>query len=425
MYFADGQIQDEVYVYGSFLQSRMFHEGVVCTDCHDAHSLKRHAEGNALCARCHEPEKYDRKEHHFHEPGTEGSYCIECHMPERTYMVVDPRADHSIRVPRPDLSVELGTPNACNLCHDDKTAAWSAEHVAEWYGEGRIRGPHYGQALHAARSGAAGAADALTRLVLDTGKPAIARATALEALSGGYPRADLADTIRRLVGDPEPLVRAEAARAIEMLPLEERPGLALPLLDDPVRLVRLEAAWALADTPLDRLPKEQRMRVRVAFEEYEKSQRVNADRAAAHANLALYHLRRGHPKTAEKELLKAVEMEPTDLRSWVNLADLYRTLDRDRDAEAVLRRALLSAPKDAALHHVLGLTLVRLHRYDEALASLRTAAELLPENPRFTLVYAVALRDTGDPALAAKVLRAALTRHPDHAGLRRLLESLK
>ena len=125
LYFADGQIDDEVFVHGSFIQSRMYHQGVVGGDCHEPHSLSLLAEGNAVCARCHVAARYDTPEHHHHQPESSGAACVDCHMPQRFYMVVDERADHSLRVPRPDLSVKIGTPNACNGCQLRVPAHWS------------------------------------------------------------------------------------------------------------------------------------------------------------------------------------------------------------------------------------------------------------------------------------------------------------
>ena len=138
LYYADGQIDGEVYVYGSFTQSRMYRHGVRCSDCHDPHTLKLRATGNALCVRCHSPDGnprfpslqkkvYDAPEHHFHPPGSPGAACVACHMPARTYMQLDRRRDHSLRIPRPDLTLEIGTPNACTGCHQDRDARWAAD----------------------------------------------------------------------------------------------------------------------------------------------------------------------------------------------------------------------------------------------------------------------------------------------------------
>ena len=136
MYFADGQIKEEDYEYGSFAQSKMFHNNVRCTNCHNPHSGKLRLTGNNLCLQCHKPE-YNTETHHFHKIDTEGAQCINCHMVSRTYMGIDHRRDHSFRVPRPDQSVKYGTPNACTNCHKDETTAWAAETVKKWYGPER------------------------------------------------------------------------------------------------------------------------------------------------------------------------------------------------------------------------------------------------------------------------------------------------
>ncbi|MDX1345904.1 MAG: multiheme c-type cytochrome, partial [Sedimenticolaceae bacterium] len=165
LYHADGQIDDEVYVYGSFLQSKMYAAGVTCSDCHEPHSLALRSPGNGVCAQCHLPAKYDSKSHHFHEPGSEGASCAECHMPPKNYMVVDPRHDHSMRIPRPDLSVKLGTPNACNNCHADRDAGWAAQQVKTWYGDSLPGHQAYAETLNAARRDAPGAGEELAAVV--------------------------------------------------------------------------------------------------------------------------------------------------------------------------------------------------------------------------------------------------------------------
>ncbi|MBV8269917.1 MAG: hypothetical protein JO252_26645, partial [Planctomycetaceae bacterium] len=249
LYHADGQIDGEVYEYGSFLQSRMYHAGVTCSDCHDPHSAKLRADGNALCGQCHLPAKFDVTEHHHHQPGSAGAQCVNCHMPTKTYMIVDARRDHSIRVPRPDLSAALGTPNACTQCHAGSSAEWAAQSVAGWYPRGRQTTPHYGTALHAGRIAAADAEQQLDRLILDHSQPAIARASALPLLAP-YASSASEPAIKAAVADTEPLVRLAAPRA---LPASAPPAILqaiAPLLSDPVRTVRIEAARALAGTDL-------------------------------------------------------------------------------------------------------------------------------------------------------------------------------
>jgi hypothetical protein len=169
LYFADGQILEEVYVYASFLQSKMYQNGVVCKDCHESHSGKVFVHSNALCYRCHLAEKYGSRGHHFHDPEKEGSSCLECHMPERTYMVIDPRRDHSIRIPRPDLSDKLKSPNACIKCHNDKSNQWASDWCQKWYGDPDKNGPHYGEIFWAGRQAYPEALPELIRLANDAG----------------------------------------------------------------------------------------------------------------------------------------------------------------------------------------------------------------------------------------------------------------
>ena len=172
LYHADGQILDEVYVYGSFLQSKMHSKGVRCTDCHNPHSLELKFKGNRLCAQCHVPGKYDSPAHHHHTDAA-ATQCVSCHMPSQTYMEIDDRRDHSLRVPRPDLTVKLGTPNACNGCHTkpQETPAWAAERVKEWYGDKRPDDPHFASAIAAAQQGAADGVDLGTRVVASASGP--------------------------------------------------------------------------------------------------------------------------------------------------------------------------------------------------------------------------------------------------------------
>src|SRR5262249_38939425 len=170
----------EVYEYGSFIQSRMFRAGVTCSDCHEPHGLRLRADGNAVCAQCHLPAKFDTAAHHHHAPATEAARCVSCHMPSRTYMLVDPRRDHSFRVPRPDLSAAIGTPNACSGCHRNQPPRWAADWIGRWYGPSSpSRRAHFAPALDAGRRGLLTASKDLAALVSDPAQPAIARATAL------------------------------------------------------------------------------------------------------------------------------------------------------------------------------------------------------------------------------------------------------
>jgi tetratricopeptide (TPR) repeat protein len=418
LYFDDGQIREEVYEYGSFLQSRMQRAGVVCTDCHDPHSGRTRAAGNALCGRCHLPAHFDTPAHHHHREGSAGARCVGCHMPERTYMVIDPRRDHSLRVPRPDLSVSIGVPNACNGCHQDHDARWAAGVVARWFPQGRSGSPHYGQALHAARTGAPGSATGLLSVLADPAEAAIVRATALAALphgerapEGAVQEPAIARAIAAAVADPSPLVRRTAAEWIDPLPPEAQARLGLPLLSDPVRTVRLAASATLAGLRPD-LAGGAAAALARGVEEYRRSLAMSADRAESHFNLGNLERQTGRPAEAEAAYLKAASLDPTFVPATVNLADLLAAADRHDEAERVLRKALQRQPRSADLEHALGLALVRRQDLRGALPHLAAAARLRPTDVRYAYVHAVALHDSGDRSGALQLLERTLPLRP-------------
>ena len=420
LYHADGQIKDEVYVYGSFLQSKMYRAGVTCSDCHDPHSLKPRAEGNALCTRCHLSAAFDSPAHHFHAAGTAGSQCVDCHAPATTYMVVDPRRDHSFRIPRPDLSVKIGVPNACSGCHGDKTAAWAADRVAEWYGPTRKQSPHFGEALAAARQGVPAAEQQLIRIAFDDSQPAIVRATVLDTLGQDLNQDSFAAIDQGLrAGDP--LVRLAALETLERLAPRERIRVVFPLVEDPVRAVRLAAARLLAPVPLEALPAEPRETLAAAFAEYEQAHKAIAERPESLMTLANFFRDRGDTEQAEATYREAVTRHPSFGPAFVNLADLYRSLGQDEQGEEVLRAALRTVPGQADVLHAYGLLLIRHQRYAEAVKHLGHAAGLRPDNARYSYAYALALQKIGNTRQATTVLIAAHDRHP---GNRDILFSL-
>jgi Tfp pilus assembly protein PilF len=410
LYCADGQILDEVYVWGSFQQSRMRAAGVTCSDCHDPHALTLRAEGNDLCARRHAPAHYDDPAHHLHPADSPGSRCEACHMPSRTYMGVDVRHDHGFRVPRPDLSASLGTPNPCTTCHADRDAAWAADVLTRRRG-GRAPRPHFGEAIAAGRDGATDAEAKLVALVSAAGEPAIVRATAVSLLAG-YAGPVATQTLVAAASADEPLLRLAAADALDGRDPQVVIAALGPLLRDPVRAVRLEAVASLAAVA-DRLPPGELAEAFAAAEaEHRAVQLAAADRPEAQLSLALFALRRGQVAEAEQMLRTAIRLAPYFVPASINLADLYRMQGRDAEAEPVLRALLAEAPDNADAHHALGLLLVRSDRAGEALETFRRAATLAPEDTRHAYVLGVALYSLGDVAGALDVLRAAHERRP-------------
>ena len=398
LYHADGQILDEVYEYGSFLQSKMYANRVQCSDCHEPHSLKLRFTGNQLCAQCHVPAKYDTPAHHHHPVGSAGAQCVECHMPAQMYMVIDERRDHSFRIPRPDLSVELGTPNACTNCHTraDETFQWAADAVRKWYGDKRPDDPHWAPALAAGRAGDPAGLERLLELLDRKSTPAIVRGTAIDLLAN-YPTESSQIARREALRDNDPLVRLAGVRTVSA---ELAPVLASELastLTDSVRAVRVAAAARLAYMPVEYVGGPQRNALERALAEFRKTQELSLDHAGGHLTLGALDRRHGRMQQAIEHLRAAIRLEPYMAGPRAELASLLqeqggdaaeiRSL-REEEAELMERDAKL-APENAEIFYQLGLLRYLLEQYDEAQAALEAACRKSPQNYDYQMVLAL------------------------------------
>jgi tetratricopeptide (TPR) repeat protein len=424
LYHADGQILEEVYVYGSFLQSKMYHAGVACTDCHQPHSLTLRASGNALCTHCHQaqPDRkrfptlsakvYDTRAHHFHASDSPGARCVNCHMPARTYMVLDDRRDHSLRIPRPDLSAQFGTPDVCSGCHVGRTPAWAAGVLKQWYGD--KTSPHYTETFVAGREGRAGAVVPLTQLAGADEQPAIVRATALDLL-GQYGSTGARAIVPALTA-PDPLLRTAAVGSLEGFPPEAKLEVAAPLLQDPIRAVRVEAARVLASVPSQRFTPAQRQHFETALGEFLAAQMAEADMPGAHLNLGVIEAQQGHLTTAVQSYQTALQLDPGFLPARFNLANLYNQMGRNTEAEEVLRQGLQVAPEEEGeLLYSLGLLLAEEQRLEEAAEILRQASTRLPRRVRVHYNYGLTLQHLGRREAAETALRTAHQIEPTDA----------
>jgi predicted CXXCH cytochrome family protein len=428
LYYPDGQILEEVYEHGSFLQSRMHREGVRCTDCHDAHSTRLRLPGNQLCTRCHVAGKYDGPTHHHHPLGTKGTQCVECHMPTRTYMVVDPRRDHSLRVPRPDLTVELGTPNACQSCHAKKTPEWARDAVIAWYGPTRRQEPGYAAAIAAGRAGKPDGEPALVKLARsktspDQSKnvPAIVRASAV-ALLGRYSSAAGQEAIETALGDGEPLVRVAAVRQVDRQPqLSDAEAarlrhLLVPMLADRVRLVRTEAARVLSRVGPEQLTTAELSQLNAVLDEWRAGLEATIDDAGAHLAFGMVDANQGHVEPARDEYRIAMRLHPTPLQAVqarVQLGHLENEQGHNGEAERLFREIIQLEPKWDEGHFSLGLLLAEDEgRLAEAADALGKAVELSPAQPRMQYNYGLALQKLGRPREAEGALSAAVRLEP-------------
>jgi len=390
LYFPDGQQRDEVYDYGSFLQSRMYRAGVTCADCHDPHTQKLRAPANQVCVQCHRAATYDAPAHHFHTAGGAGARCVSCHMPDTAYMEIDPRHDHSIRVPRPDLSASLGVPNACSRCHTNRGARWADSAMRSWYGRAPAGYQRFAGAFGADERGEAGAVDSLGAVFADSAQPAIVRASALARLARYRGRVAF-EAARAGAVDSQPLVRLAALHALEAFPARERVTTAVPLLADPTRAVRQGTAWLLAPMADSlRTPLQQRA-FAAAAAEFVASQRYNSDRAGNRLALAAFYAQRGRLDSATAEYQAALRLAPSFREAHLGLASVLSAQGRVADA----------------------------------IRTLDSARARYPQDRDVLLALAILNRDAGDTVAAVRYARMLVEAHPEDVRGHELLTSLE
>ncbi|MGI1661961.1 cytochrome c3 family protein [Palleronia sp. KMU-117] len=358
-YHADGQILDEVYVYGSFLQSKMYAKGVGCLDCHDPHRADLVADGNAVCTQCHSPAgnpdfptltpaEYDTRAHHFHEEGSEAAQCKSCHAPEQVYMGNDWRADHSFRVPRPDLAAVTGAPDACTTCHADKGADWAAAEIARRFPQSDNRGDHYGLTLARGRDNPVAGAGGLATLAMDADAPGIVRATAAWLLEQSESE-EVAERLVPLLSDPDPLVRAAAVGVQRLAPPQDRVVRVVDLLDDPIRSVRIAAARALLDAPVARYPGRIEAAFRAAMGEWQSAMASRLDFPETHLQLAGISLTMRNLEAADRAFAEVVRMDPQRQEAWVMRVRIAAAIEGPERALAIVDEALAVLPDDLTL----------------------------------------------------------------------------
>ena len=370
--FPDGKIEDEVYVYNSFLQSKMYAKGVTCSDCHNPHTLNRRAEGDMVCFQCHKVQKYTAKKHHFHKERSSGASCVSCHMPPRTYMGVDSRNDHSFRIPRPDISVEMPeVPNACTLCHQDRNASWAAEAVKKWYGKVPAGKQNFAHALQSLRHNMEGAPKQLYT-VLTSDAPTLAKATVTGYL-GNYPSKQTYTTALQMLRHSDAMTRRKALEALEAFPPKVRIKELFKALEDPAKIVWMEAACQLAAFPTGQLDEKRKRLLQKALREYEETLLFTAERPESQLSLGMFYLNLRELEKAEKAYKEALLLQPKFVPAYVNYSDFLLQQGRNKEAFELLQKGLKKVPDMAILHHALGLWYVRQKQKGKALPELKKA----------------------------------------------------
>lgn len=414
LYYHDGQIYDEDYVYGSFLQSAMAEKGVTCTNCHDPHTAQLKIAEEAVCSQCHIASEYTPEKHTFHQAGTEASKCTTCHMPETTYMQVDPRRDHSWHVPRPDISQHIDTPNVCTGCHEDKTDQWADAQIGKWFPDSKYRNQqHFAVAFYADAIGHRGAIDALAYSAQDSSLSDIIRASSLERMAGNTGQNTLISLARAVNHDNE-MIRLGAVAGSSGYEFTDRWQILEPLLDDSVLSVRTEAAGALVRYWREMNPLQKDL-IKPALSEYIEIQEFNADRGFGRTNLGNVYRDLGQHDKAIKYYQGAIKIEPYFENSYANLADLYRALGDESKAMATLQQGIGAQPKSSVLPYSAGLAALRAKEYLQARSYLKQAAEMAESNAQYWYVYGLSLEQVDVLASSEALQRAyGVSRNPQH-----------
>ena len=379
IYYPDGQILDEDYVYGSFVQSKMYQNDVSCNNCHNSHSLKLRFEGNRLCAQCHSSEEYDTPKHHFHQANTDGAQCINCHMTGRYYMGNDFRRDHSFRIPRPDQSLKYGTPNACTGCHTDKSDSWAWEAFQNLFGQ--VDSIHFSDKLAPGILGEPHAHVGLTQLVQDKSQPEIIRASAVRALSQ-YREPDLIEKYLALLNDDSPMVRGTTLDVLSEINNVDYVSYFLPLLNDGKRTVRIKAFYALAGITELQIPepyKDSYQHVKKEFDTYLKG---NLDFVGGQVKRANFYLKQGDIHQAIEGYEKALQMDFLNNQVRLDLANLYYNNNDYQKSEDAYKTVISQEPEYGPAYYSLALLYAEMERTDEAIEQMQKATDLMPDNLR-------------------------------------------
>jgi predicted CXXCH cytochrome family protein len=411
-YFADGQIKEEVYVYGSFLQSKMHANQVNCLDCHNPHTMKLKIEGNGLCLQCHKTTEYNVKAHSRHNSDSAGAQCVNCHMPSKVFMGVDYRRDHSFKIPRPDLSDEFGTPNACVQCHNDKSNQWASDKLKGWHGEPKQLSVNENNLLKL-RSGEVLSLQQQLSIANDTSLPAISRATAIEMLRTSQQKIQ-ANDIAAFLKHKDELIRLAAARISNLLTPQDRISFLAPLLSDPLKAIRVAVVKHLVS--LDIAEKDVNV-YRRAFEELLIANENALWRGEGRVNQGIFEMQLGNDIGAQLAFKASTDIDPYFDVGYVNLADLYRAKQREDLVSSVLLNGMEKNPKSAELAYSYGLALVRAKNIKTATDYFLKAMKLQPTNPSLAYTYILALESSTGYNLAIEKLKALLDSYGNNQSL--------
>lgn len=424
IYYPDGKVRDENFMFSSFMMCRQYQAGLTCLDCHDRHALKtvRPVDKNELCLNCHAPAARNFKNaptiipeaHSFHK-GNDGNLCVNCHMPKTIYMARDSRYDHGFTSPDPVLTREAGVPNACSQCHEKIDAGkpvrnldWLIENFEKWYGSERFLRKR-ARSMAVARAHAGDVSEALKAELLkalereddDAWKSAL-----LSLLTPWSGDAAVSETAVRYLADKNPLVRSSAVGLLNGQTDSEK--LSELALNDPSALVRIDSAFSLGKA----IPKNS-----AAYSELKEYLNFNSDRPFGALKHADFELRAGNPKNAKKFAESALEMERNNPAIDREVGIILFRGGFAEDSLKILKNAAQKYPENADVSYALALLHAELGDAGSALAGLERTVRIDPGFVRAWYNLSIAQLQSGKLDGALKSIDTAIRLSPDSAEL--------
>jgi predicted CXXCH cytochrome family protein len=412
-YYADGQANDEDYNYTSFAESKMFRHDVRCSNCHEPHKAVLRFTGNELCMQCH-GKTYNSEAHTFHVVGSTGSECKNCHMPGKLYMGNDFRYDHTFRVPRPDLSVIYGTPNACNNCHQDKTASWAAEAVKKRYGP--VRKYHFAEDLIPGSQLNENSEQHLIKLVNDTSVPDIVRAASASYL-GHIQTGNSLEALLSCLNFPDPNIRYRALISLANFPADKWMYPAASFLQDSIRAVRIAAANLFLAIPVSQIPPEISAAFQKAKSELESYTLYQSDFSIGNVMIGDYYMKQNEYANAIRYYRRGLKKDSLMNYARLNLSVAYNLSQQNDQALRILEDAMKVDPENERIYFNLALLYDEMDKPTEALQALAKAVELKSSNPRVYYNYGILLQKKGEKNLAADMYKRGLKITPEDPSL--------
>lgn len=460
-FYPDGRDLGENYTMTSWRMSPCVKDGKMdCMHCHTSSGRYRFSEpenANGACLPCHQGNVDNWAAHSHHEPGAGAPQCIDCHMPMTAFAHMN-RTDHSMRPPVPAATLKYKSPNACNLCHEDKDAAWAQKQVTDW-GMTARQGPYLQLAEYVdqARRGNWKQLDSILDYVQTPERDEIIAGSLLRLLRTCASPKKWPVLISVLENDHLPFVRTCAAETLDGHTTDRAVQALLKATTDPYRLVRVRAASSLARVPRDGLEKAQRRDLGQATTElieglharpddyaahfnlgnfymaqrnlnsalgaYQTSIKLRPDYLASHVNVAFVHNAQGQNRQAEQSFQQALALDPNNLIAQTNLAMLLGEMGRMDAAEKAFRRVMVLDPNSATGAFNLGVILAG-KQPRQALKWAKKAYELGPEEPKYAYTYAFYLREQGDARRAIQVLNRMVDRKIPYPDAYMLLASI-